>query len=39
MIADMNDFGWNNTFSSMFPYLKGKLADDAFSSVPYEKGY
>ena len=35
----VNDYGENNDFTKMIPSLHGKDPDDAFSSVPYEKGY
>ena len=32
-------FGENHDFTKLVPDLKGKDPDDAFSSVPYEKGF
>jgi leukotriene-A4 hydrolase len=32
-------FGANHEFTKLVPNLKGKDPDDAFSSVPYEKGF
>ena len=34
-----NDFGWNNTYSSIHPVLQGDNPDNSFSEVPYEKGF
>lgn len=39
MISDMEGYGFNNTFSSLHPEEKGVDPNDAFSDVPYEKGY
>ena len=36
---DIQRFGESKSFSSLRPYLVGRHADDAFSQVPYEKGY
>ena len=33
------DFGVDHEFTKLIPDLTGKDPDDAFSSVPYEKGY
>ncbi|MCJ1277282.1 hypothetical protein MMC21_005093 [Puttea exsequens] len=33
------EFGDNHEFTKMIPDLKGKDPDNAFSSIPYEKGY
>ena len=35
----INEFGETNDFTKLVPDLKGKDPDDAFSSVPYEKGF
>lgn len=34
----INQFGEDHEFTKMIPDLKGKDPDDAFSTVPYEKG-
>lgn len=39
MIEDMLGYGFNHTFSSLHPEEKGVDPNDAFSKVPYEKGY
>lgn len=39
MIADMERYGYNTSFSSLRPLFNGTAPDDAFSTVPYEKGY
>jgi len=36
---DMNAYGLNNTYSSLYPVLNGASPDDSFSEVPYEKGF
>lgn len=35
----IRDYGVNNTYSSIHPVLKGDNPDNAFSEVPYEKGF
>ena len=35
----INDFGKEHVFTKLIPDLECKDPDDAFSSVPYEKGY
>ena len=35
----VNQFGHEHDFTKLIPDLKGKDPDDAFSSIPYEKGY
>ena len=37
--SDMNNYGLNNTYSSIHPILEGDSPDNAFSTVPYEKGF
>lgn len=37
--SDVVDFGEAHSFTTLNPYLLGKEPDDAFSSVPYERGY
>ena len=32
-------FGASHDFTSLHPYLVGVNPDDAFSTIPYEKGY
>ena len=42
MMRSCNDiikFGESKSFSSLRPNLLGRHADDAFSEVPYEKGF
>ena len=36
---DIVKFGESKSFSSLKPYLVGRHADDAFSEIPYEKGF
>ena len=38
LLLDLKRFG-NTTFASLRPVLNGKNPDDAFSNIPYEKGY
>jgi leukotriene-A4 hydrolase len=35
----MIDYGLTNNYSSLFPQVGMNLPDDAFSTVPYEKGF
>lgn len=37
--TDMNNFGLDNTYSSLHPVLQGDSPDNMFSTVPYEKGF
>ena len=37
--ADMNTYGLDSTYSSIHPILEGDSPDNAFSTVPYEKGF
>lgn len=37
--ADMNTYGLESTYSSIHPILEGDSPDNAFSTVPYEKGF
>ena len=39
LVDSIERFGPNDEFSKLKPNLEGKDPDDAFSSVPYEKGY
>jgi len=39
MYAAMQNFGLDNSFSSLNPRCGTWNPDDAFSSIPYEKGY
>ena len=39
MIEDMNNFGFNHSYSSLTPIINNDNPDNAFSTVPYEKGY
>jgi leukotriene-A4 hydrolase len=39
MFTDMTRYGLDNVFSSLHPTLKGASPDDAFSTIPYEKGF
>jgi len=42
LFTDMENYGMNNSYSSLHPNLHGPKAgspDDAFSEVPYEKGF
>ena len=39
MADDIIKFGESKSFSSLKPYLVGRHADDAFSEIPYEKGF
>ncbi|KAL9092077.1 MAG: hypothetical protein Q9159_001076 [Coniocarpon cinnabarinum] len=35
----IHEFGEDNEYTKLIPDLKGKDPDDAFSSIPYEKGF
>lgn len=35
----INQFGTDHEFTKLIPNLKGQDPDDAFSSIPYEKGF
>ena len=35
----MLDYGLDDSFSSLTPKLHGRHPDDAFSEIPYEKGF
>lgn len=39
MIDDMNGFGLESNYTSMYPITRGVNPDDSFSNIPYEKGY
>lgn len=39
MYTDMKNYGLKDSFSSLTPKLKGRHPDDAFSTIPYEKGF
>ena len=39
LVDDIKRFGESKSFSSLRPNLIGRHADDAFSEVPYEKGF
>ncbi len=39
MIASMSDYGFDHPYSSLTPHCNGSNPDDAFSTVPYEKGF
>lgn len=39
VIAQVNTFGANNPLTNLVPSLCDVDPDDAFSSVPYEKGF
>ncbi len=39
LIEDIEAFGEDHEFTALAPQLAGEDPDDAFSSVPYEKGY
>lgn len=39
LVDAVNGYGTDHNFTKMIPDLKGKDPDDAFSTVPYEKGY
>lgn len=39
LAADIYKFGESNDFTSLTPDLVGRNPDDAFSTVPYEKGF
>jgi leukotriene-A4 hydrolase len=35
----MNTYGLDSTYSSIHPVLEGDNPDNAFSTIPYEKGF
>jgi len=39
MVTSMNGYGMSNSFSSLTPNAGTRNPDDAFSEVPYEKGF
>ena len=42
LVASIEEYGWDDNWSSMTPHFdieKGGTPDDAFSTIPYEKGY
>ena len=39
LIDDINKFGESKSFSAVVPNLLGRHPDDAFSTIPYEKGF
>lgn len=39
MYTDMNNYGLDSTYSSIHPVLEGDNPDNAFSTIPYEKGF
>ena len=39
MVSDMRNYGFDNSFSALYPEIAGYNPDDSFSTVPYEKGY
>ena len=39
LVDSVDEFGRDHEFTKLIPDLKGKDPDDAFSSIPYEKGY
>jgi leukotriene-A4 hydrolase len=36
---DINNYGVDNSYSSLYPVLDGHSPDDSFSQLPYEKGF
>ena len=39
LITDINEYGADESYSSLSPITDGKNPDDSFSEIPYEKGY
>ena len=39
MYTDMVNYGMNNPFTALHPTLDGASPDDAFSTIPYDKGF
>jgi aminopeptidase N len=39
MVTDMSNFGFSNSYSSLYPVTDGHSPDDSYSTVPYEKGF
>ena len=39
LFRDMEDFGFNSTFTTLHPNLEGANPADSYSIVPYEKGF
>ena len=37
--VEIEDFGANNTYGSLYPVLNGDNPDNSYSSVPYDKGF
>ena len=39
LMESINSWGWNNTYASMHPVLKGDDPDNSASIIPFEKGF
>ena len=39
LVDSVNEYGPEHEFTKLIPNLKGRDPDDAFSTIPYEKGY
>lgn len=39
MVAAMEGYGWNHSYSSLTPIMNGANPDDSYSEIPYEKGF
>ncbi len=37
--VDIENYGINNSYSSLYPVLNGDTPDNSFSQLPYEKGF
>jgi len=37
--GDMQSYGLDNTYSSLYPEVKNDFPDNSFSEIPYEKGF
>lgn len=39
MYNDIVSYGFNNTYSSLYPVINNDKPDNSFSEIPYEKGF
>lgn len=39
MYGDMQEYGLNNTYASLYPVVGDDKPDNSFSEIPYEKGF
>jgi leukotriene-A4 hydrolase len=39
MYNDIVNYGFNNSYSSLYPVINDDKPDNSFSEIPYEKGF